>query len=222
MKGRYKFYREHKYVSAAVNDVERLIAKTDFRNVEAVASTYQQFEELVAMLNGHADYENSCLHPLLKAKGSHVFQHAEEDHALYDALLDELQNKFKATMQEAKSDERIELGYELYLLFRKFAGKNLEHLHEEESIILPELQRLYSDEELKQVEKKTYKIMTAEQLVEMMQVLFTYMNPSDKMAFLEDIKEAEPEKFRIARQEIESQLTPTEKQDFLRFFQAPC
>lgn len=215
MKSRYKFYREHKYVSAAVNDVERLIAKTDFRNVEAAQSAYQQFEELAAMLKGHADYENSCLHPLLKAKGSHVFQHAEEDHSLYDAMLDELKSKFKTAIEEEKNDERIELGYELYLLFRKFVGKNLEHLHEEESIILPELQRLYSDEELKQVEKKTYKIMTADELVEMMQVLFTHMNPSDKMAFLEDVKEAEPEKFHMAWPGIESLLTPNEKQDFL-------
>jgi len=27
---RYQFYREHKYVSSALNDLERLIARTDF------------------------------------------------------------------------------------------------------------------------------------------------------------------------------------------------
>ena len=37
--------------------------------------------------------------------------------------------------------------------------------------------------------------MTAEQMVHMLQVLFPHMNPSDRQAFLSDIKESQPEKF---------------------------
>ena len=65
---RYKFYREHKYVSAAVNDLERLIAKTDFRASSEVEKIKKEFDALVQMLKGHAHYENETLHELLRKK----------------------------------------------------------------------------------------------------------------------------------------------------------
>lgn len=55
-------------------------------------------------------------------------------------------------IKDAQTDEhKIKSGYQFYLWFRKFSGDNLIHLHEEETIILPELQKLYSDVELKKV-----------------------------------------------------------------------
>jgi hypothetical protein len=74
-------------------------------------------------------------------------------------------------------------------------GENLLHLHEEETKILPELQRLYTDEELRCVEDATYKIMTCEQMIDMLRILFPHMNALDKESFLEDIKLSQPEKF---------------------------
>jgi len=87
------------------------------------------------------------------------------------------------------------MGYTLYLTYRKFAADNLIHLHEEETKILPELQRLYTDDELRQVEAPTYEKMTPEEMIGMMQALFPHMNPSDKSAFLSDIQKLQPEKF---------------------------
>lgn len=40
---RYQFYREHKYVSSALNDLERMIAKTDFRKAQEVVSVNEAF-----------------------------------------------------------------------------------------------------------------------------------------------------------------------------------
>jgi hypothetical protein len=37
--------------------------------------------------------------------------------------------------------------------------------------------------------------MTSDEMKEMLQVLFPHMNPSDKYAFLTDIKLAQPKKF---------------------------
>jgi hypothetical protein len=83
-------------------------------------------------------------------------------------------------------------------------------LHEEETIILPELQRLYSDQELKAVEAKTYAIMTPDELFEMLQVLFPHMNAYDKKAFLSDIKECQPEKYEIIWPKIQAQMSDHE------------
>lgn len=195
MPPRYKFYREHKYVSFAVSEVERLIAKTDFSEQEAVQKLATSFEEVVSMLSSHAIYEDARLHTLLKAKQSNAFEHAEKDHADYERLIEELRRALEQIIQESDRDLRQEMGYRFYLNFRYFVGINLLHLHEEETKILPELQRLYSDEELKRVERETYQMMSVEELQEMLHVLFPHMNTSDKEAFLADIQEAAPEKY---------------------------
>jgi hemerythrin-like domain-containing protein len=201
---RYKFYREHKYVSAAVNDVERLIAKTDFTKRDQVEQAKNEFDALIKMLKGHAHYENETLHELLRQKGSAVYKHVEQDHIQYEQQIADLEDRLKKAMESTLPEEQVELGYQFYLWFRKFAGDNLLHLHEEETVILPELQRLYSDEELSKVEFKTYKMMTAEDMIEMLEVLFPHMNPSDHGVFLADIKACDPEKFAVVWNHMQS------------------
>jgi hypothetical protein len=192
---RVKFYREHKYVSAALNSLERLIAKTDFRKDAEVEVARSEWVDLSAMLHGHAHYEEERLHPLLERKGSTVHRHAHHQHEEMDATFPRIDALFEAVMREEDQDTRVEIGDQLYLTFRKFVGENLLHLHEEETKILPELQRLYTDEELRSVEDATYSVMTCEEMIAMLQVLFPHMNALDKEAFLEDIKFLQPEKF---------------------------
>lgn len=208
---RYKFYREHKYVCAAINDIERLIAKTDFTSATETVKVKEAFDAMFPMLKGHADYESSRLHRLLRERGSNVYRHAEEEHRVYEQKLNDLSNRLMLVSESIDPEERIELGYQLYLCFRKFAGENLLHLHEEETVILPELQRLYSDEELAQVEFESYRVMTHEDLIHMMQALFPHMNPADRLVFLTDIKACDADKFLRAWQGIREQLDQDER-----------
>lgn len=193
---RVKFYREHKYVSAALNSLERLIAKTDFRENSEIEAARKEWTEVSSMLQAHANYEEERLHSLLEKKGSTVHLHAHHQHEEMDAAFPRINTFFEAVMREEDPEIRVALGYQLYLTYRKFVGNNLLHLHEEETKILPELQRLYTDEELRCVEDATYKIMTPEQMIDMLTVLFPHMNASDKEAFLEDIKLSQPDKYK--------------------------
>lgn len=204
---RYQFYREHKYVSSALNTLERLIAKTDFRNPQEVKTVSQEFQSLTEMLKGHAQYENERLHALLKKRHSKIHEHTEEDHVHQDEQLLQIQEIINSISNTVTDDEKVSIGYTLYLTYRKFVADNLIHLHEEETMILPELQRLYTDEELKRVEAPTYEEMTPQDMIEMMQVLFPHMNPSDRLAFLLDIQTIQPEKLISAWNGIAPTLT---------------
>jgi hemerythrin-like domain-containing protein len=209
--GRYRFYREHKYVSFALNDLERLIAKTDFRASSQVEKIEQELSSIVEMLRGHAHYEDSKLHALLREKGSALFQKVQNEHEQHDTIFQTLQNlleQIKATLDKTL---QTELGYHFYLNFRKFVGENLHHLHEEETLILPELQRLYTDAQLRTVEEETYQQMTVDDLVHMMQILFPHFNPSDREAFLSDIRDAAPEKFTYVWESIKAIIAPDEQ-----------
>jgi hypothetical protein len=199
---RVKFYREHKYVSHALNSLERLIAKTDFRRNAEIEKARLEWTEVSGMLYAHAQYEEEKLHPLLERKGSKVHLLAHSQHEEMDAAFPQIDSLFQRSLSEEDPERKVEIGYELYLTFRQFVGYNLLHLHEEETQILPELQRLYSDEELRLVEDATYKIMTPEQMVEMLQVLFPHMNALDKEAFLSDLAFSVPNKFKEIKDRI--------------------
>jgi hemerythrin-like domain-containing protein len=194
---RYQFYREHKYVSSSLNDLERLIAKTDFCDRIAVEQVKKAFVELIGMLKGHAEYENGRLHALLRQKNSpsSIYAQVEEDHVAQDEQLLQIEKMIQDIQLEQEDRKKIDKGYLLYLGFRKFVADNLAHLHEEETQILPALQKLYSDQELQQVEAQSYREMTPEQIIQMTEVLFPHMNTYDRQAFLMDIYSLVPEKF---------------------------
>lgn len=204
---RVKLYREHKYVSFALSELERLIAKTDFTDGAAIAHVESEWIRVKEMLEGHAYHEEHNFHALLEKKGSTIHHEAHNDHEHQEETLKNLQNLLGTVKI---SPDPIEAGYQFYLAFRKFVGDNLLHLHEEETKLLPELQRLCTDEELRAVEHPTYNLMTADEMKEMVQVLFPHMNFSDKCAFLTDIKLAEPQKFLQLWDQANCFLTPEE------------
>jgi len=189
---RAKLYREHKYVSFALSELERLIARTDFSKEAEIEHVQKEFASIKEMLKGHAKHEEKNFHALLEKKGSTIHREAHDDHEAQETSLEHLQSLLDLTLT---SSDPIEVGYQFYLNFRKFVGDNLLHLHEEETRLLPELQRLCTDEELRALEYPTYRLMTTTEIQEMLNVLFPHMNPSDKQAFLKDIEEAEPQKF---------------------------
>ncbi len=208
MTQRYKFYRAHKYVSTALNDVERKLAQTDFSSMDETTKVCQELNNLLTMLQHHAEYEDKMLHPLLAQKGSKVLVAVEADHEKLELEIENLQKLCHAITHESDAHERLAKGYTLYLTYRKFVGDNLVHLHEEETVILPELQRLYSDEELKAVGARSYSFMTPDDIVGMVQELFPHMSPEDHQAFLSEIKEAEPAKFALIWERIKSLARP--------------
>ena len=189
---RVKLYREHKYVSFALNELERLMAKTDFTDDAAIAHVESEWICVKEMLEGHAYHEEHNFHALLEKKGSTIHHDAHSDHEHQEETLKHLQDLLAAVKTSA---DPMEAGYQFYLTYRKFVGDNLLHLHEEETKLLPELRKLCSDEELRALEHPTYEVMTSEEMVEMVQVLFPHMNFSDKCAFLMDIQSAQPQKF---------------------------
>ena len=187
-------YREHKYVSFALSELERLIAKTDFTDSAAIAHIQNEWQSVKEMLEGHAHHEEHNFHALLEKKGSTIHHDAHDDHQQQEKTLKNLQCLLDAIQA---SPEPIEAGYQFSLAYRKFVGDNLLHLHEEETKLLPELQRLCTDEELRVIEYPTYDVMTVNEMTEMLQVLFPHMNFSDKCAFLTDIRLAQPKKFPL-------------------------
>jgi len=194
---RYRFYREHKYVLHQLGEVQQKIARCDFTKKDEVDSVEQEFLNLKSMLHFHAEHENKSIHELLRIKGSRIHESCEREHGEQEALLAQIQFQFDLIRTLDDLQTRMDHGQELYLLYRTFHAEMLIHLNDEETLIMPELQRLCTDEELGSVDAKTYELMGAEDMIQMLEVLSPHMNASDYDFFLEDIRRTQPEKYEI-------------------------
>ena len=209
---RYKLYREHKYISAVINDVVRLMATTDFTVPSAVARVKTDLQALWPILAWHSLYEDEILHPMLAEKGVYLYAQVEAEHAENKQKIVALENQLSTIMTSTNRTEQIAFGYQLYLSFRKFSAENLMHLDAEETLLLPEFYRLYSDDELRVAEFQVYQVMSNEQMIKTINKIFPYMNPSDRETFLYDAKFCDQARFTALWQGVEAHLDPAERE----------
>lgn len=196
---RYRLYREHKYVSFLLSSFRAEVAKVDFSLDVNVNRIKEQFGEITALMHGHASHENNSIHELLRNKDSLVHEKIEADHSTHEDTFEKLNQLLIVILEDIDIANRIELGHQFYLEIQRFEAENLLHQIYEETIIMPELQRLYTDEELlDKIDSKTYALMTSEQLIDMMKILFPHMNADDRKFFLKDIYRTQPTKFITA------------------------
>lgn len=208
---RYRFFREHKYVSYMLSEFERKIAKTDFSSTPAVLALKEPLLALWEMMKGHAAYETEAIFSLLVNKGQTLHHDVEQDHLQHEKSFQEFMQGLDNIIEEEQKEERLALGYIFYLSYRFFVADNLRHLHMEEALIMPALQKLYTDEELSKVEARTYEHMSANQMIQMMEHLFPQMDINDKIFFLADIKKTQPDKFKHAFEGVLYLLTKEEQ-----------
>lgn len=207
LKERYRLYREHKFLRAILSNLENQIACADFTDSKQVLEIQVKLEEIFSILKNHAEHENKIIHPLLRAKNSKVIDSIEADHEDYIAVFENLTSRIRDILRTTNKSELIHKGYAFYIAYRQFLAMDLRHINEEELVIMPELQKYYSDKELKQnIDFPIYAQMSLEDMIEMMSTLFPYMNVDDKKHFLSDIQEAEPEKFMKVWQSIAQKL----------------
>jgi hypothetical protein len=192
------------------------LAKVDFSSDANVHSIREKLAEIINLMHGHASHENSSIHALLENKGSSVHKKIEAEHSSHADTFKKLNQLLTAVLESWDPVQKIELGYQFYLGYQCFEAENLLHQLYEETVIMPEIQRLYTDEEiLAKVDAKTYALMTPDQMVDMIKVLFPYFNADDREAFLRDIYKSEPVKFREAWKGIATILEAAERKQLI-------
>lgn len=209
---RARLYREHKYLFHVLSTLLSKVGQVDFSDAGAVTLIQTEFKALNALLISHAEYEESRIHRLLQDKGSLIYENAQRQHLEQDNFFVSIEDKIQSIRNINNIDQQHQLGYELYLALRNFVSDNLNHFDYEENVIMPALQQVASDHEIREIDNHSYRQMSPEDMVHMMQVLFPHMNSEDKASFLKDICECEPEKGKIAWDNISHEMMPEERQ----------
>src|SRR5579863_2316611 len=81
---RYRFYREHKYLSYLLFELDKLIATIDFANNAQINKVKNALAAIEEMIKSHAAHEDKAIHELLKKKGSLLYKLIETEHQSYD------------------------------------------------------------------------------------------------------------------------------------------
>ncbi len=207
---RYRFYRVHKFVCFELSEFERAAAKTDFLDSKACDALKEKLISLTHMLIHHGEYEDAHIHDLLRQKNSQLQLAIENEHKQHEQVLNNLANQLEQIINIQNQDEKLIRGNDFYLSYRLFYSEMLKHLYEEETILLPELQSLYTDDELAKLQAKTYQKMTPDNMLGMLNVILPHVNAEDLRFFANEMKRAEPEKFEL----VWAQLSATHKEQF--------
>ncbi len=192
-----RLYREHKYIVHLFSELLQQAATLDFSDNNSITSFQTQLHQLASILQAHAAYEESRIHAILKAHESNLYLQAEIQHQDHHTMLQQISDKL-ALLEHCEDEDLDGLSYDFYLALRTFVSENLIHFDYEERILMPEILRLASAEEIREIDRISYRQMLPEHLSEMMTILFPHMNCADRFIFLSEIKECEPEKFRLA------------------------
>ncbi|MES2217068.1 MAG: hypothetical protein V4501_01520 [Pseudomonadota bacterium] len=211
---RRRYYRDHKYVIDMLIDCQQTISRTNFRDHEQTQTAINMFTNIVALVECHAEHEHKSILELLRKKGSNVEKKIEEDHAKQHQLFIKLIADLDKLQFSKVAEDRLIMGYQFYLNYMRFFGDSLKHMHAEETVIMPELQRLYTDAELAAIEINTYSIMTPQEMLHMIKALFPHIDANDREAFVADINHAEPAKLQKIWKSI-SNLISAEESDYL-------
>ncbi len=115
------------------------LGTADFTSDNEVLSLIVQFEKVKKYLDEHADHEDTFFHPFIHKQIPNECEQLEIEHRALEIQLEEVAKAINGILKEVSALQRQNLGYSLYLSYNKFIASYLDHLHEEETKIMPKL-----------------------------------------------------------------------------------
>ena len=133
----------HKALRKGLFDLTVQAGATDWDEPDAVEALAAAWELLVELLRCHTVHENDHIFRLLHGTANAAAA-PEDDHRDLDDLLDDLDERFTALRADASAPAALDW----YRDLNRYIAATLEHLHVEETVVLPALWAVRSDEEL--------------------------------------------------------------------------
>lgn len=175
----------HKAMRRDLFEVSSLIGSTDFTDVDAVEELGERFAGLVTSLGHHAEMEDEVLHPLARQHGLSALANVEEEHAVLDAELVELET-LMAGFAESPGEGRWDEANEFYLRFNRYVSSYLAHADREETELMPALAVALDGAELARIAQSDV-AGPVDMLVEAMGSMLPLFNVEDRRQLLADV-----------------------------------
>jgi hypothetical protein len=181
----------HKALRAAMGDLISKIGATDFSDPAAAAVTLAALRRQVAIGASHLHHEEEQIHSALECRSPGATGRLEADHHHHEQAFAELEQLMQA-IEAAAGPDRERLGRDLYLRFSQFVAADMLHMAEEETVVLPLLHSLFSDEELIEMERKIVASIPPQEMMIIMSDMIPALHRSERAQFLSFARKGAP------------------------------
>jgi hypothetical protein len=146
---------------------------------------------LLHVAEHHLENEDRWVHTALEARAPGSTVRLAQDHEHHRQTFEELEVLI-AEADVADLTQRARAMRQLYLRFSRFMADDFAHMAEEEQLILPILQSLFTDAELERIEDQILSGISPEALVSFGRLMIPAATRADRIALLSAIRANAP------------------------------
>lgn len=169
----------HRGLRLALTTVLTRIGATDTRDCTRLATMIDDLEGVLYLCTSHLTHENAHIHTAVERRRPGAMAHFARAHRDHEHEIAEL--RALSLSISVKADDRDAIHRTLYLRYSQFVAENLAHMVEEETVVGPLLEALYSPAELEQIHG----------------ALLASVGPDEMLAFMRVMIPANPQPVRI-------------------------
>lgn len=168
-----------------------LVGVTDFTDDEAAARTLGVVRELLHTAAKHLEHEEAVIHRRLAARAPDAVALLEAQHGEHRAAFAEF-IRLTGRLAGSRNSERARVARELYLALARFMAADFLHMAHEEEVIMPLLQRLFSDEELIAMEGEIVASIPPDELTVLLQAMLEALSRPERARLMGGVRASAP------------------------------
>lgn len=181
----------HKALRLNMTRLMTRLGAADGQDAEATGVLLADLRAQLRMSEMHLAKEDLYIHTALEARAPGAAAGLAREHEHHRRSFEELEGLI-AEAEGAPQDARRAALHRLYLRFSLFVADDLAHMAEEEQLMLPILQSLFTDEELIGMEARIRAALTPEHTFLVAQAMIPAATHSERLALLGGIKANAP------------------------------
>lgn len=160
-------------------------------DAEEFATLLADLEDLLHIAQHHLEHEDRWVHSALEARAPGSTVRLANSHEHHQQSFDELGGLI-ARVEASTPEARGKALRALYLRFSEFMADDLAHMAEEELLMMPVLQSLFSDEDLIEIERSIVANLTPQEKISTGRLMIPAATRAERIAFLSEVRASAP------------------------------
>lgn len=190
--GRLHLYTTiHKALRANMSEVLTSLGQMDANDDTHCQEVMDDLEQLLIVLHGHVETENTIVHPAIEARNPGALKGIEAEHADHLDVIDRL-HAHTRTLRALSGRERAAFALFLYRELSRFVAENLEHMLAEEEKNQELLWTSYYDEELLNLHQKILASIPPEKMAVIAPWMISSTNADERLAMFMGMRATAP------------------------------
>ena len=164
------------------------LGRADYTDPAAVTALAKRLDQTILELREHAANEDTFIHPMLQQRAPRIAATLQEEHALLDTELTNLESMILALADGEHDRQRT--GLALYRAFCNMLSAYLGHLDLEETVAMPALWDTCTDAEIGAIIAAFVASRTRSQMMSDLRDQLPALTPQESAALLEAVSAA--------------------------------